>query len=438
MEHARAGALDAELEDLTNSLLAVSWAMPPLVYPRAIQVSRTLKELSRRGWSIDVIALDALSTNSGRRDDAFASRYEGLYRLHPIDITPAIAGENCWWNCNNWLRPLLPADAEGRAWTKLASQRGRALIKAKMPRALATFAQPWSDHLVGMSLKRRFPSLPWIAHFSDPWVDSPYVQNEDRSVMDRWRTQEREVVRKADAVVFVNQSTAKLVMSKYPPDWGEKVSVVPHGFDADMLTSPSSSKAASGRLKFVHAGSMFEGLRDPFILLEAIAILKRMIAPEVMPVFEFVGSTNSRYPARAQELGIDTITRFDEPTSYLKSLQISSEADILIVIDTNVPGSVFFPSKVVDYLMFGKPILALIADGGETADILAPLGHVCVDARNPALIAAVIAKLVKNCQAIAATVESCRSLADNYRISNTTGILEAAIVRATERRQSIA
>jgi glycosyltransferase involved in cell wall biosynthesis len=426
------------LENVTNSLLVVSWAMPPLVYPRAIQVSRALKELSRRGWSIDVIALDALSSNSGRRDDAFASRYDGLYRLHPIEITSAIAGENRWWNRNQWLHRLLPADAEGRAWTKLASRRGRALVKAKKPRALVTFAQPWSDHLVGISLKRRFPSLPWIAHFSDPWVDSPYAQNEDPSVMDRWRTQEREVVRMADAVLFVNQRTAKLVMSKYPPEWGRKVSVVPHGFDADLLTPFLNSKAASDRLKFVHAGSMFEGLRDPFRLLEAIAILKRMIAPELMPAFEFVGSADARYAARAQDLGIDTITRFDEPTSYLKSLQIAAEADILIVIDTNLPGSVFFPSKVVDYLMFGKPILALTADDGETADILAPLGHVCVDASNPTLIAAAIAKLVKDREEITATVESRRSLADNYRISNTTGILETAIVRASERRQSIA
>jgi hypothetical protein len=438
VEHARAGALDAELEDVTKGLLAVSWAMPPLVYPRSIQVSRALKELSRIGWSIDVIALDALSNAAAKRDEGFASRYNGVYRLHPIDIAPAIPDEHRWWNRQLWLHQMLPADVEGRAWTRLASQKGLALIKARRPRALVTFAQPWSDHLVGLSIKRRLPSLPWIAHFSDPWVDSPYFQDEDRGVLDRWRRQEREVVRKADAVLFVNQRTTELVMSKYPAAWRRKASVVPHGFDADLLTPFSNSKGASGRLKFVHTGSMFEGLRDPFMLLEAIALLRQMIAPELMPAFEFVGSTDARYPARAQELGIDTITRFDEPTSYLNSLQIASEADVLIVIDTNLPGSVFFPSKVVDYLMFGKPILALAPDGGETADILAPMGHVCVDASNPALIAAAIARLVKGRQDIAATVDSRRSMADNYRISNTAKILETAIVCAGDRRPSIA
>jgi glycosyltransferase involved in cell wall biosynthesis len=234
---------------------------------------------------------------------------------------------------------------EGRAWTKLACQKGRALIKAKTPQALVTFAQPWSDHLIGISLKRRFPSLPWIAHFSDPWVDSPYLQDEGRGVLNRWRTQEREVIRKADAVLFVNQSTAQVVISKYPADWGQKVDVVPHGFDTDLLPLIQNSNATSSRLKFVYTGSMFEGLRDPLVLLEAVAILKQMIEPELLPTFDFVGSADARYPIRAKELGIDTIAKFGEPTSYLKSLQIASEADILVVIDTNAPGSVFFRAR---------------------------------------------------------------------------------------------
>ncbi|KRR18493.1 hypothetical protein CQ13_34805 [Bradyrhizobium retamae] len=397
-----------------------------------------MKELSRRGWLIDVIAKEALLNNSERRDDAFATQYAGFYRLHPIDIRPAIASENRWWKRSGVLQRLLPADVEGRAWTKLAYQRGRALIDANMPQALVTFAQPWSDHLIGISLKRRFPSLPWVAHFSDPWVDSPYVQDEDRGVLNRWRTQERETIRRADGVLFVNQRTAQLVMSKYSADWGQRVDVVPHGFDPDLLPLFQNCEATSSRLKFVYTGSMFEGLRDPLMLLEALAILKQMIEPELMPTFDFVGSGDARYSIRAKELGIDTIARFGEPTPYLKALQIASEADVLIVIDTNAAGSVFFPSKVVDYLMFGKPILALTAHGGQTADILAPLGHVCVDGTDSALIAAAIAKMVKDRSEIAATVKSRRGLTDDYHISNTTRLLEAAIFRAIERRQSVA
>jgi hypothetical protein len=74
---------------MTLGLLAVSWAMPPLVYPRAIQVSRTLKELSRRGWSVDVIALDPRANVSAEKDQEFEKAYCGFYRLCPIDPGPA-------------------------------------------------------------------------------------------------------------------------------------------------------------------------------------------------------------------------------------------------------------------------------------------------------------------------------------------------------------
>ncbi len=274
--------------------------------------------------------------------------------------------------------------------------------------------------------------MPWIAHFSDPWVDSPYVKDTGQIVLKTWARQEHEIISKADAVLFVNERTARVVMSKYPAEWKHKVGIVPHGFDSDLLSSlaPPAAKTA---LKFVYTGSMFEGLRDPFRLLEAIAIVKEMVAPALVPTFEFVGSSDARYPARARELGIDGITKFVARTSYLKSLQIASDADILVVIDTNTPGSVFFPSKVVDYLMFGKPVLALTAEGGATSEVLEPLGHVCVDASDPPLIAEAIARMVQQYRDICTVVGDRRSLADQYHISNTTNFFEKAIDGAIER-----
>src|SRR5215510_8690882 len=43
-------------------LLAVSWEMPPLSGPRAVQVSRTLKHLVPLGWESSVVCFGARST----------------------------------------------------------------------------------------------------------------------------------------------------------------------------------------------------------------------------------------------------------------------------------------------------------------------------------------------------------------------------------------
>lgn len=430
--------MDAELEVVNRKLLAISWAMPPLVYPRAIQVSRSLKALSCRGWSLDVVAVDALGRDE-RRDDGFAALYQQFYRLHPVDLTGAVAWASQWWKRYSILSRLFPAiDAATWAWSKLAYRQSVALIESLAPEAFITFAQPWSDHLIGMAVKARFPSLPWIAHFSDPWVDSPYIQGQNTNVPKEWYRQEHDVIRQANAVVFVNEKSARLVMSKYPADWRKKVYVVPHGFDRDLLTSVSVPSRRAGRMKFVYTGSMFAGLRDPLKLLDAIAKLKEMVEPDLLPNFEFVGSADARYAQYANELKIEQVVQFVGPTNYLESLQAASEADILIVIDTNTPDSVFFPSKVVDYLMFGKPILALTPSGGATADVLEPLGHICVDSDNPAAIAAAIKRIMTDIAKIRAIVQDCQEAAATYRIANTTRQLELAIEGAIRQGRPIA
>src|SRR5262249_44750806 len=154
--------------------------------------------------------------------------------------------------------------------------------------------------------------------------------------------------------------------------------------------------------------------REPFGLMEAMAVLKKMIAPELMPTFEIVGSSDNRYPEHARKLKLDTIVRFGARTLYLNSIRIAAEADVLVVIDTHAAGSVFFPSKVVDYLMLGRPILALTPPGSAVTEILEPLGHVCVDAGNPALIAEAIADMIRHHSQLRARVDGRRSQAENY------------------------
>ena len=52
--------------------------------------------------------------------------------------------------------------------------------------------------LVGLRV-RRTHRLPWVAHFSDPWVDSPYLRGSSwlRRI---WQRMERDVVAQADAL----------------------------------------------------------------------------------------------------------------------------------------------------------------------------------------------------------------------------------------------
>jgi hypothetical protein len=71
---------------------------------------------------------------------------------------------------------------------------------------------------------------------------------------------------------------------------------------------------------------------------------------------------------------------------------------VLLVIDAPSDDSLFLPSKLVDYLPLGKPILGLTPTCGASADLLRSLGHPIVAPDDEAAIASAIDLLIERKQ----------------------------------------
>ena len=411
-------------------LLAVSWCMPPEVYPRAIQVSRTLKKMTQKGWEIDVVANKPGSISEVVNDGAFAAHYAKFYEIHEV-------GARNYAKCRKPIAARAVSALKGYLipqydplvddWRADAEAEALDLIKRHPPDALVTFAQPWVDHLVGLRVKARYPALPWVAHFSDPWVDSLYNQDESSRLLRMWRRQERAIIRAADAVVFVTERTADLVMAKYPAEWRKKVHIVPHGYDLDLRHDLSNVQSTNreDRLRFVYTGNLY-GKRHPLPLLSGLSQIRRDRPQFVLPNVKFVGHSASEYVVRAHELGLDEFVEFSPSVKYLDALNAAAGADVLVSLDADTTDSVFFPSKLVDYLMFGKPILAVTPPNSATADILRPLGHVCVAPGDVDAVATAIVTLVAGCGNGGSSFQP----PEEYDITTTTAKFELAVEAA--------
>jgi glycosyltransferase involved in cell wall biosynthesis len=82
----------------------------------------------------------------------------------------------------------------------------------------------------------------------------------------------------------------------------------------------------------------------------------------------FVGSTDRKNKAIFDRYSRDCITCYDQ-VDYQKALEYQRSADVLLLIDMPVKQPelrVFFPSKILDYMIAKKPILALIDMGSES------------------------------------------------------------------------
>jgi hypothetical protein len=69
-----------------------------------------------------------------------------------------------------------------------------------------------------------------------------------------------------------------------------------------------------------------------------------------------------------QRMGLVSILGYK---NYIDTIKITSQADVLLLIDApNRSGNPFLPSKLVDYLMYRKPILGITPLNGASADLL--------------------------------------------------------------------
>jgi glycosyltransferase involved in cell wall biosynthesis len=371
-------------------LLAISWAMPPLQFPRAIQVSRTLKYLAALGWQSMVLCVNPGSLNRAVTLDA---SLEELYGHHFNRVNVNSPEQSFTFRA---LARLFPGLA-GQAWVAPARRTARKLFKTRDFSAIISFAQPWSDHLIGLQL-RRLTGKPWLAHFSDPWIDSPYIQGTEKQRR-AWRDQEEAVIREADAVIFVNSQTAELVMQKYPPAWQQKVHVIPHGYDADILSRiPVPPRKRGAKLRLLYTGSFYHH-RTPEGLLTAMHSLTQTQPLADLLEVVLIGQNVETYQAKAVQMGLGDLIRTSGPISFTESLQAASEADVLLVIDApSQSPNLFLPSKLVDYLVFHKPILGLTPERGATADLLRRLECPVAPPDDAARIAAIISEMLRSWQ----------------------------------------
>lgn len=234
---------------------------------------------------------------------------------------------------------------------------------------MITFGAPMSDHLIGLKLKRRF-DVPWIAHFSDPWVDNPFTAADPLTNAIN-RSLEREVLQTADRVVFTSQETIDLVFKKYPEGWRTKARILPHAFD-NRLFAGAKRDAAAITIRYL---GDFYGPRTPKPLYEAIRQLLESDPSLLDNVrFELIGNLGLQTDHSGAVEGIPPgMVTIKAPVGYLESLALMRASDGLLVIDAPAAQSVFLPSKLIDYIGSERPIFG-ISPPGTATKLIAELG----------------------------------------------------------------
>lgn len=408
-------------------VLAISYFLPPMQYPQAIQIGRLLRYLGA-----ETGAVSGTSAGLGSGADCYADLDEHLAFRLSVKHRPALSGLP--FRLAQLAVPFYARSPdEFRAWVPRAERAVTAKLAETgfKPDVLVTFGEPMSDHLLGLRLKRRL-GVPWAAHFSDPWVDSLYRRAEILSNIVNRRL-ERDVVMAADRLVFTSAETVELVMGKYPAAWRGKAAVVPHSYDPALYPKA----ARSGALVARYIGN-FYGRRTPLPLFHGLRLLVERDPGALQDWrFELVGRVAPRHlwhPAyRALPFGLVKVM----PTvPYTHSLTLMTQSDLLLVIDAPDDFSVFLPSKLVEYLGAGVPIMGIVPPGAS-AQLIGRLGGVVANPRDQAAIAAGIKCAIELAQRRRASGDAWinSTIRDSYNVDIVAAELRRILEAAANGRQ---
>jgi glycosyltransferase involved in cell wall biosynthesis len=289
---------------------------------------------------------------------------------------------------------LLQLPGPDSGWYRPALHTARRLIREESIAAIFSSSPPTVSHRIALRLSEEW-NLPWMADFRDPWSPSFRPDNEPMWWRYLNRSVESRCVRLADRVICNTEWLRKDFLMSHPQLPQQKFVTLTNGFDDPTLPSNKRSPTGSRRL-FLHLGNIY-GLRriDTFCLAIENLVATQKIDPSTFQIL-FLGHVDPRLEASARESAPELFRfgciEFTERVGREEAQQTLAEADKLLIFQGGHYLQV--PAKFYDYLLTGRPILA-VAQKGALTDLLEETGSgIWADPEKPKEIAANFLRLL--------------------------------------------
>lgn len=237
---------------------------------------------------------------------------------------------------------------------------------------IITTGPPHSIHLIGYRLKKKNPSVRWLADFRDPWsewglLDSLMVGNIARRIH---RIMEAKVLKSADRVITITP----FYVRRFEKLSGRSVSLLTNGYDEDdfknLVIHPSQ--------KFIirHVGIVNEKCDPrPFMeVLEELALHHPTFRSLLQ--IDFVGDVHPQFKAFVNNSPvISSFTQFTAPVPHKELISLYGSSSVLLIILTGYKDAEgYMPGKLFEYVATGLPIIGTGPEYGDASMLLKEVG----------------------------------------------------------------
>jgi len=358
-------------------ILLVCYSYFPELSPRAFRWTAIAEELVRLDHQVVVICGGSTSradfecvngveihrTGSNARE--LVKRWFNLgFKVdptHPSTIIRARVSIKGWLGklvksaYNHTLSKIIWPDFAA-LWYFSALKKAIALQKNRSTDVLVTVSLPYSGHLIGYSLKRRF-EMRWVVDIGDPFSFMTETPVNNTALFRGLNAKsESSVLALADMVTVTTKETRFEYLKYFPNLEQTKIVVVPPLFSppksVDCLTY---SSADSNKIRLVFAGTLYKSIRNPGTLLR---FFQNLLATSLAEQLElhFYGVMNDCHQCFNEYVDlIDSKVFIHGLVPREQAVRAMQNATVLVNIGNATDYQL--PSKVVEYVMMGKPVL---------------------------------------------------------------------------------
>jgi len=207
---------------------------------------------------------------------------------------------------------------------------------------------PYADHYVAYLLKKKFPTIRWIADFRDLQIEPIYKNVIWKRLQ---RNIEKQILAKADVISTISEGLAK-----YLESYGNDVRAIPRGVE---IRDP---KTQFDKFTIAYTGSLYFDYRDPKPLFQAIRQLidsNQMDSSQLNLVY--AGRDGAQFESWIKSYGLEDSFKNYGLVSREKAQEIQdrSQINLLLTSSSNELSGVL-TGKFFEYFEALNPILCLI------------------------------------------------------------------------------
>lgn len=269
---------------------------------------------------------------------------------------------------STWIRGNLFIPDPRRFWVRPSVEFLHEFLEDNQIRTIVTTGPPHSIHLIGLRLRKKNPSLRWIADFRDPWSEWGLLDSLAVGKLARRQHQRLEaaVLSTADEVVTITPFYRR----RFEALGNRKVHLLTNGFDEDDFNGIVYSRPDKFTLR--HVGIINEKV-DPRPFMEALLALARedeRFAAHAR--LEFVGEVHPHFRQFVNDSEVlKGITVFSGNIPHKQLIKLYGSSSLLLLLLTGYKDAEgYMPGKLFEYLATGLPVLGVGPSGGDAAALL--------------------------------------------------------------------